>query len=504
MRPVPLLLVLSCLSAAPAAAADPPPVAGDPPVVFAPGPGVEPAVADFGRRAPWMKGFDFAGAAAALSQMVTFRTVSNPDRAKLDARPFEALHDWLEGAYPLLHSTLEREKLDLTLLYRWPGTDPALEPILLLEQEDVAPATGEWKYPPFSGQLADGYVWGRGALDGKVGTVAACAAVEFLLKRGYQPARTVYLALVQDGDAGGSSGARAVARQLKRKGVKLALVLDQGGCVLPGGSLRRVAAPLALVGVAEKGRVALELSVQGEGGHPALAPAETAADVLCKAVARLNAQALPPQFNAAAQGYLQRLAPHADPGRLPYLQNPSADIENADLILHSDPNLNALFRTTKATTLLAASPQEDALPRLATAVVDFRIAPGDSIAGVEEWTKAVIQDPRVAIRRLPGRNVEPSPVSDIGTESWRLVADAIHEVFGEDVLVLPNLVIAATGARCFQEEEVTREAYRLLPVLENPEDLALPHAVDERVSLENAANACAFYVKLLLEGTKQP
>ena len=148
------------------------------------------------------------------------------------------------------------------MLYTWPGTESGLKPILLMGHGDVVPVEpgteGDWEHPPFAGRIADGYIWGRGAIDNKSGVLAILEAAERLLEEGYRPSRTIYLPFGMGEEVGGHSGAAKIAKLLNSRGVELEYVLDEGGCVVSG--LLPMGAAVALVGIAEKGYVSLPLS----------------------------------------------------------------------------------------------------------------------------------------------------------------------------------------------------------------------------------------------------
>jgi Acetylornithine deacetylase/Succinyl-diaminopimelate desuccinylase and related deacylases len=140
---------------------------------------------------------DAQAAAARLAQALPFRTISYQDRSQFSRDAFLGLHQYLAKTFPETHRTLQREPInEYSLLYTWVGTEPTLPPVLLLGHLDVVPVEPgtekEWTYPPFSGTLADGYIWGRGAMDDKVAVLGALEAVEHLLRQRYTPRRTVF------------------------------------------------------------------------------------------------------------------------------------------------------------------------------------------------------------------------------------------------------------------------------------------------------------------------
>ena len=190
-------------------------------------------------------------AAQHLSSAVQFQTVSHGDPALDQAGEFSGLHRYLEQTYPAVHRVLTREVVGgSSLLYTWQGRDPALKPILLLAHMDVVPVEpgteGAWTYPPFEGRIAEGYVWGRGALDDKSALIGILEAVEMLVAEGFQPERTIYLGSGHDEEAA-QAGAYAMAQLLLSRGVELEYVLDEGLSITEG-VVPSLSQPAALIG----------------------------------------------------------------------------------------------------------------------------------------------------------------------------------------------------------------------------------------------------------------
>jgi carboxypeptidase PM20D1 len=217
-----------------------------------------------------------AEAGERLAGAIRIPTISHDAPTAFDPRPFQALHSYLKEQFPRVHSHLTREIVGTnSLLYTWRGSNPALKPILLMGHLDVVPVEPgteeDWQEPPFSGRIADGFIWGRGAIDNKLTVLGTMEAVEMLLGRGFRPARGVYLAYGQDEEVGGQGGAQQIAALLKQRGVELEMVLDEGG-VIGDGLLPGITTPTALVGIAEKGFVSVELSTGTAGGHSSVPP----------------------------------------------------------------------------------------------------------------------------------------------------------------------------------------------------------------------------------------
>ncbi|MGB4136446.1 MAG: M20/M25/M40 family metallo-hydrolase, partial [Microbacterium sp.] len=222
-----------------------------------------------------------AGIAERLSRMIRLPTVS----AELDERgtgPFEAFAALLAELYPLTHEHLTREwHTEFGLLFRWKGrtTAPDAEapgPLVLMAHYDVVPVdeSDPWTYPPFEGRIADGSVYGRGALDDKGPLIVVIEAVENLLAEGFTPARDVYLSFGGNEETFGSA-ALAISDAFRERGITPWLVVDEGGAVVDS-PLPIVPGEAAMIGVGEKGILTLRLSARGDGGHASTPPRLTA------------------------------------------------------------------------------------------------------------------------------------------------------------------------------------------------------------------------------------
>ena len=197
-----------------------------------------------------------------LSQSIQFKTISFQSPELKDQSQFTGFIDWVHSSYPLVHSRLEYVQLNDTMLYRWPGSDPSLKPILVTGHYDVVPvipgSDDQWQQPPFSGAIVDGVIWGRGALDDKSGVLGILEAATYLLEAGHQPVRTVYLSFGHDEEIGGPEGAAAVAAYLAGQGVQLAWSLDEGSFIFDG-LIDGVDSLVAAINIAEKGSVTLDI-----------------------------------------------------------------------------------------------------------------------------------------------------------------------------------------------------------------------------------------------------
>lgn len=437
-----------------------------------------------------------AGPAERLAEAIRFATISSQERDATHAAAFADMRAWLAASYPALHAQLElRVIAGHSLLYEWRGRSPERAPVLLTAHLDVVPVPDEtlpeWTHPPFDGVIADGFVWGRGALDDKASLITLLEAAEGLLSQGFQPARTVYLAFGHDEEVGGEQGAGGITAWLEERGVRLAMSLDEGMAITRG-LVPGVQGDVASIGVAEKGYLTLEVTARAEGGHSSRPLPTSAIGKLARAIAQIEDNPQPPRLDGPVGAFLDALGPHMPlPARLAIAGRPVVGPVLAR-VLARDPSSAALIRTTTAVTMVRGGVKENVLPPSATATVNFRLLPGDSASDVVARVRAVVGDPEIEIHVTEAR--EASPVSDSSGPAYALVEATIHDVV-PGAVVVPGLVLGGTDTKHYGR--IADQAYRFAPMRFGPEDLPRIHGVNERIALESLDEMVRFYEALL-------
>ena len=440
---------------------------------------------------------DANAAAARLAGALRFQTISEEGTGPVYAEPFLKLHQYLQDSFPQAHAALTREVVaGYSLLYTWQGTNPTLPPILLMSHLDVVPVEAgterSWTQPPFGGVIAGGFVWGRGALDDKVGVTAILEAVESLAAQGFRPERTVYLAFGHDEEVGGLQGAHSLAALLAQRGVHPLFLLDEGGAIVEG-MVPGIEHPVALIGTEEKGFVNVELTAEATGGHSSMPPPHTAIGLVAAAVQALEAHPMPCRITGATRASFAYLAPEMTFGQKLILANLWLFGPLAERDFASQPAGNARIRTTTAATLISGGVKENVLPLRARAVVNFRILPGDTVASVLEHVRQTV-GPGVKVSQQGTHAVDPSPESDPAAPEFRLLQRTVSETLAGAVTA-PNLLSGGTDTRHY--ETLTRNVYRFLPIRMTAEDLSRLHGTNERVRIDDYATAVRFYVRLV-------
>ncbi len=436
-----------------------------------------------------------------LAGAVRFPTISHEGGHEggrnVDARAFLGLHQYLQTSFPRVHQALKRETIaGYSLLYTWPGRNAGLAPLLLMSHMDVVPVEPgtekRWTHPAFSGAIADGHVWGRGTLDDKVSMLAVLEAVEMLLEKKFQPERTVLLAFGHDEEVGGWQGAAAIARLLEARGVRAEMILDEGG-IIASGMVQGIKSDVAMISTAEKGFVTVALTARSQGGHSSMPPPSTAIGAVANAVRKLEENPMPARIDGPTRESFEFLAPEMP---LP-MRTVLANLWLFDPVVKSrfgaEPSGNARMRTTTAATMIRGGVKENVLPSEATAWVNFRILPGDSVESVLEHVRQTV-GPDILVAVSGNQRTEPSPTSRADGPAFRLLQPTISQVF-PGTLASPNRLGGGTDTKHFQK--LSGNVFRFIPVKITAEDLARIHGTNERVGIEDYAGAVRFYAQLI-------
>jgi carboxypeptidase PM20D1 len=435
-------------------------------------------------------------AVARLQTLLRIPTISYPDESLIDWTQFDRFIATLAELYPQVHARLDKDVVaGHTLLFRWPGR-ASTEPAVLMAHYDVVPATDfGWKHPPFAGELsgrgADELIWGRGTLDNKGAVASILEAVEVQLTAGLVPAQDIYLVFTHNEESAGGA-APAVVDLLESRGIRPALVLDEGGAIVEG-VFPGVDSPVAVVGVTEKGQADLRLIVEEQGGHASTPPKVTATVRLAKAVVRLNDRPFPARFSATALDMFRTLGDHAT-GRVGWAFRHIGLTRGVLLpvVARSGNELNAMVRTTQAVTVLAAGQAPNALAERAEANLNVRIAVGMSIEDVVKHVTRSIADDQVRVEVVHGE-VSP-PVSLLSGIGWEVLRSTVEATY-PGTIVTPYVQNGATDSRHFTR--ISRGVYRFTPFEMSKDERDTLHAKNERMHVATFLRAVEFYKSLV-------
>jgi len=436
-----------------------------------------------------------------FSRALQYHTISGDRDDMRNEGEFFGFLDFIEDEYPLVHSRLEQTMFsDLTPLYFWEGSDPSLDPVLLMGHYDVVPVDSTnldaWQHAPFSGIVADGYIWGRGAVDNKNNVMLLLETAEYLLGNNYQPERGIYFLFGHDEEIGGHDGAQVVSSYFRDQNIRLHYVLDEGGLVLDG--VLPVGRPIGIIGVAEKGYLSLELVARSTGGHSSMPSKDKSVVKLSEAIVKLDQNPFPARIDGATEKMFDSIGE-----KLPFtLKLMYANRWLTDGLIKGrmseDGSTSALIRTTTAPTMLRAGVKDNVLPTEARAVVNFRILPGDTFESVKDHVQRVINNESITIREYETISTQPTRVSSVDGSVYRSLQESIMNHFRE-VYVSPYLVVGATDSRHFIP--MADKVYRFSPVAMDIEDTDIIHGINERIRIDSYVSGIRFYSDFIQKTT---
>ena len=439
-----------------------------------------------------------------LSDAIKIPTIANRDESLVDWAPFDEFHAMLEKAYPLMHEKLDKQIISTcSLLYHWKSEHPEKEPIALLSHQDVVPVTpgteDDWKYPAYSGEIAEGFLWGRGAIDMKNHLIGVCEAVETLLEEGYVPERDVYICFGHNEEVmaeGEICGADCMMRWFKERGIKLDSVLDEGGAILEAKVDKVIDGHLAGVGIAEKGHVDFEISVNAKGGHSSQPPKHSALGELSRIVCKLENNQFKAELTPQLYSLFNEIGKNTTYPVRCVMSNLPVLKPLITKICSEIPPVASMMRTTTAVTMANGSPAPNVLPQKATVNVNFRIMPGQTIEDVEAHIRK-IAGPKAEIRMVSGKN--PSKISPTDSRAFNAIREICKEM-DPKAIVAPYLVMGGTDARNY--EDVCDNIYRYSPFLMDTALLLTCHGTNERIPLTSLKDGVVFFKKYIRVLTK--
>lgn len=424
-----------------------------------------------------------------LSKMIQYDTTSHANVH--EEEKFLGFHKVLEELFPLVHEKLERTVIDGNLLYYWKGKSSE-KPILLMSHQDVVPAEGEWLHEPFSGDIADGKVWGRGASDTKCSVMAFFEAVEELLREGYTPDCDVYLASSCTEEWAGD-GAPKIVEELKRRGVELFIVCDEGGGIIsePIGGIK---GNFAMVGVFEKGKADVKFTARSTGGHASAPAKNTPIARLAAFVNEVETHTpFKRKFLPEVSAMFARLAPYAPFGLKLVMGNLWLFAPIMKPVLgRISAQAGAMLQTTIAFTMQSGSDAYNVLPQEATLGANMRFIPHQGEKESLEIIKALAAKHGLETE-IVHSNDYTEPV-DINGEAFKLVEKVIGKTF-PGLPVSPYVMTGATDAQFYQP--ICPSCIRFAPVIYGPEQMKGMHGLNENIEYNCLPGAVSFYQNLI-------
>ena len=427
-----------------------------------------------------------------LSEMVKCKTVSHKNQSEDDEYEFNKFKSLLPTLFPNIYNSCEYSEIGKRgLLFKYPGKSSAAPSVLMAHFDVVSAEESEWSIDPFGAEIKNGYLFGRGTLDTKASLNGAMQALESFIAAGKVPENDIYLAFGGNEEVNGDA-APSIVDLFKKKGITPAVVLDEGGAVVenvfPG-----VKSPCALIGIAEKGMLNVELSYTGNGGHSSSPKAKTPIGTLSKACLSIEKHPFKFRFTDATYHMFNTLAKHSSFAYRMIFANLwcFSPVINA-ICKKNGGEMNALLRTTCAFTQMEGSKGMNVIPAKAKMIANLRILPGETTDSTLDYLKKTVKDPEISITSLGGMN--PSVISTVDSEGYSKIEKAINKVWS-DAIVSPYLMFACSDSRHWGN--ICDKVYRFSPMLLSNEERATIHGNDERISLDAIVKTVEFYTVLI-------
>ena len=437
-------------------------------------------------------------------------TISTENYDETNFKPFEEFQKYLAESYPEVYKVMEADTVNNHgLLFHWKGKNKDLNPILFLSHYDVVPVVGydpetatvpdtifqfndkplppiesyseKWEYPPFSGAVVNGRIYGRGTLDMKCMLFSLMEGADNLIKEGFQPERDIWFAFGHDEEVSGRQGALKIADEFKKRGLHFDAVYDEGGIIAaPGSAIESVQQPIGLVGVGEKGFLTLRLTVKGMGGHSSMPPAKGSLVLAAEIIEKLNSDQFPAQIITPIAKFFDNIG-----GDMSFFSRMA--IANQWVLkplllstMEKSPASNALVRTTTAVTMAKGSDAPNVLASEAEVTVNFRILPGNTVAEVKKHVDNICQGYDVNIDVVSER--EPSGISPEDVRGFQIIKEEVAMIYPEAIV---SSYITIGGTDAYKYQVVSDNIYRFMPICLNKYEQRTIHNENEYISFEN-------------------
>ncbi|MCL2634880.1 MAG: M20/M25/M40 family metallo-hydrolase [Oscillospiraceae bacterium] len=435
-------------------------------------------------------GIDLPRHAENLSEMIKVKTISNRDFP--DNTEIYKFHELLSRLYPNIHRVCEVVDIDGALLFRWAGKKGDANPILLMSHQDVVEASGKWKHEAFSGEIADGRVWGRGTIDTKGALCAILESIEGLIAENFTPYCDIYVASSNNEEVTGD-GAIKTVEYLHKHGIRLDLVMDEGGSVMSEYDSKqgRMVAHNAMIGIFEKGRANIKFIATSSGGHASVPFNNNPFAQLGEMVHIIEKHnPFKKRITKPVRVQYKIMAPYMTHfrhrllfGNL-WLFAPIA----AHYMHKKGGSLGAVVKTTCVFTMAEGSKGANVIPERASMTANIRFMLHEPLP--RSYAKLGKIAKRLGLRMEMITGFDVPPVADMKCYAYKYVNRCIEEVFG-DIPRVPYIMLAGTDARHYTK--ICDCVLRFVPLMMTSEQINSAHAVNENIYIESLARGVVFY-----------
>ncbi|MCY1150934.1 MAG: M20/M25/M40 family metallo-hydrolase [Sphaerochaetaceae bacterium] len=425
-----------------------------------------------------------------LAKMIQCETVSIFNVKQKEK--FDNFHEVLRELFPHVFETCEVVDIEGSLLFKWSSKSPNGEPVLFMSHQDVVEASGDWKYPPFSGHIEDGVIWGRGTVDTKGSLFCIFQSIDELIEDGFEPPCDVYIAS-SCGEEVLGDGAKQTCQYLKDKGVHLRFVIDEGGMILES-PMPGVKGRYAMIGSLEKSTGNYKFIARGQGGHASAPPKNTPIERLAKFIAYYEKHnPTKSKMNDVTAEMFSRLG-KTTPGIMGFLMRHARGF--SPLLSYVIPKVNtmggAMFKTTVAFTTAKGANGLNVLPEEAYVTANVRFINHQGPKEMTRIFKEMAKKFDIEVEELnPAGECQ---VVDYNSKEFKLVEEVIRENWN-DVIPSPYTLTGGTDARYYAP--ICENVFRFAPLEINQQQLNSVHAIDENICTYTLPPGVDFYKKVL-------
>ena len=428
---------------------------------------------------------------SAYQKMIRIDTVSDPDNGS-DPENFKKFRDLMWELFPHIKDACEVREFDGSVLMEWKGKDGSIAPVLFMNHYDVVPASGEWKYPPFSGEIAEGKIWGRGTLDDKSGVFAMMQAAEELAEGGFRPERTIYFEMACNEETLGQ-GADEISAWLMDRGIRLDMVFDEGGDILYE-PLSGAKGTFAMIGVGEKSVVNLKFTAKSDGGHASTPGRDTPIARLARFITYVEKRRVfDVELAPATVEMLRRFAPYM--GRMGRILEKADSMKKplGRLMPKLGATANALVTTTIAFTMAGGGEATNVIPREAWVIGDMRCSHHQGM--VDSINEISMAAKKFGLEvEITEQSIE-SEITDFNGRAFRLVEEAVAATLPFVDACAPFIMTGGSDSRFFGR--LCDQCIRFLPYLISEEQMESIHGVNECLDIDTLVPAVDYYKYML-------
>uniref|UniRef100_A0A5G2Q8V7 N-fatty-acyl-amino acid synthase/hydrolase PM20D1 n=1 Tax=Sus scrofa TaxID=9823 RepID=A0A5G2Q8V7_PIG len=401
----------------------------------------------------------------ALKGAIQIPTVSFSPK-ELNTTALAEFGEYIRKVFPTVFKTsfIRHEVVgEYSHLFTVHGSDPSLQPYMLLAHIDVVPAPDEgWDVPPFSGLERDGFIYGRGTIDNKNSLMGILQSLELLLIRNYIPRRSFFIALGHDEEVMGVNGAQKISALLQARGVQLAFIVDEGSFIFDG-------------------------FIPGLKNPFAILEQTPMPNMFGDGPTKMALQELANEFSFPTNLFLSNM----------WLFRPLVS-----RLMERNFVTNALVRTTTALTMFNSGIKVNVIPAVAQAIVNFRIHPAQTVQEVLKLAKDIVADDRVQFHVLNAFDPSPISPSDDQALGYQLLRQTIQSVFPEINIVVPGTCVVSTDSKHYLN--LTTGIYLFNPLYLQPQSFRTVHGINERISVQAYERQVKFIFEFIQNADTDP